>query len=138
MIDLAPPAPGTRILPNTTPPRPDKPNELAKHKLTGGAAPANARRARVATDQLLSEPGFDVSLTASRARLEKALAVGSAIALRQAENGLVDADAVDLLQKMATMYRTLAQTEPGDPTAQRPGESVEEYRARLEAMAGGR
>ena len=112
MIDTSPPAPGTIIRPQSSPARVHPAsNELAKHKLQGGAAPANARRARVATDALLADPEFDPSLTASRGRLEKALALGSAIALRQAENGLVDSDSVDLLQKMATMYRTLAQTE---------------------------
>lgn len=138
MIDLSPPAPGTIVKPDTTPARADKPTDLAKHKLSGGAAPANARRARVATDKLLSDPDFDWSLTATRARLEKSAAVMSAIALQRAENGLVSEDDPDLLQKAAVLYRTLATTEPGDPTAQRPGESVEDYRSRLEAMAGGK
>lgn len=140
MIDLGPPQPGTIVLPDTSPSRslaaPAKSTDLAKHQLKGGAAPANARRARVATDALLRDPNFDPSLTASRARLEKALAIGSAIALRQAENGMVDDGAVALLKDMAATYRTLVQTEAGDPLAQRPGESDEDYRARLESMRG--
>jgi len=138
-IDLTPPTPGTVVRPDTTPPRRDRPSDLAKAPIERArAVAANSRRARTSTDELLRDPDFDPSLTASRARLEKALAIASAIALRQAENGLVDDDAVSLIREMSTVYRTLAQTEPGDPTAQRPGESVEDYRARLEAIAGGK
>lgn len=71
-----------------------------------------ARAARIATDELLNSPDFDVSMAASRARLEKALALGSEMALRRAENGLCNEDDAEILSKMASMYRTLANTLP--------------------------
>lgn len=73
---------------------------------------ASSRAIRIATDEILSDPEFDHSLAASRTRLEKALAIGSEVALRRAENGLANADDAEILSKMAGMYRTLANTLP--------------------------
>lgn len=94
---------------------------------------AKARAQRVAVDKLLDDPTFDRSLAASRQRLLDALAIFSTMALRMAENGMSPA-ATDALKNAAGIYRQLATND--DPLEQRPGESEEAYKARLQRIAG--
>lgn len=96
-------------------------------------AAAKARAQRKAVNELLDDPTFDRTLGASRQRLLDALAIYSTMALRMAENGMSPA-ATDALKNAAAIYRQLAAGE--DPLEQRPGESDEDYRARLTRVAG--
>jgi len=66
---------------------------------------------RTAVGELLSDPTFDTSIEASRKRLERALAIGSEIAMRLAENGITGTDDLGMMNTLAGMYRTLANTQ---------------------------
>ena len=72
--------------------------------------------ARRTTNEILSDPEFDPSINASRKRLEDALAIASEIALRNAQNGLTNADDAEFLAKIAGMYRTLVNTAMTSPS----------------------
>jgi len=99
-----------------------KPNQTYTTSTSEEAYAREERKRRMAdarkrTDELLSDAGFDISLSASRQRLEKALALASEIALRRVENGMALDGDPDLVMKVASMYRTLANTvEAKDPS----------------------
>jgi len=96
---------------------------------------AKARASRVAVDQLLADPNFNRSLAASRQRLEDALAIASTLALRLLENGGTSSDTMSMLKESTAIYRQLSAQDESS-LEQRPGESNEDYRARLTRAAG--
>jgi len=122
VIDNSPPAPGTIVRANTSPIRQQ---DLAKQISRESAQKAvNVRWVRRDIDTMLADPSFDASLAASRKRLEQALAIGSEIALRQAQSGLAADGAIDLIKDMASTYKTLASTEPTTDPAQLGDEAL--------------
>ena len=125
-IDLAPPAPGTIILPPTTPPRRDraladlKPHNVAgKGRETGVkvmAHAANARRARTSTGSPTSRSELrrfhgresNAARKSPRDRIPRSR-------FGKPSNGLVDVDSVSLLKDMASMLKSLSTTETRAP-----------------------
>ena len=105
------------------PPPPKGVDPMAEHE--------RKRKAKEAA----ADPNLDISIVASRDRLLRFLALASADAVTRAKSGRIDSLAMANAKDAATIFRALMTNEPkADPLDQRPGESDDDYRARLESL----
>jgi len=100
-----------------------------------GVVPIREHERKRRAQTTAADPNLDTSIAASRDRLLRFLALASADAVTRAEQGNFDSLAMANAKDAATIFRALMTNEPkADPLDQRPGETDDDYRARLESL----
>ena len=92
----------------------------------------NERRAKAKA--AAADPNLDISPTATRDLLLRFARLAAGDVLVRGEQGRFDALTMTQAKDAAAVYRALMASAP-DPLDQRPGESIEDYKARLTALS---